>query len=120
MSDFLLVYQGGDPNWMETAGPEEIQSRMQEWGAWFQELEASGNLRNPGAALASGGAVLTSNGDGIQTDAAMSEVKELIGGFSVLHAETLSQATDLAKGSPFLSNNPNGSILVRPVFEPAG
>lgn len=55
MADFLLLYQGGDPNWMDNVGSEEIQAHMQEWHAWFKELEASGNLRNPGAALAPGG-----------------------------------------------------------------
>ena len=81
---------------------------MQAWGEWFKQLEASGNLRNPGAALENGGAVLTRNGQGFQTDTAMSEVKELIGGYSVIEAGSLAQATELAQGSPFLQNNPNG------------
>ena len=25
MADFLLLYQGGDPDWMDNVGPEEIQ-----------------------------------------------------------------------------------------------
>ena len=120
MADFLLVYQGGEPNWMEKWSPEKIQTVMQEWGAWFKELEASGNLRNPGAALKTGGAVLTRNGAGIKTDTSMPEVKELIGGYSVIQAENLEKATELAKGSPFLKNNPNGNILVRPVLEMEG
>jgi hypothetical protein len=120
MADFLLIYEGGDSEWMKNSSPEQIQAAMQEWGAWFKELEASGNLRNPGAALAPGGAVLTRNGAGIKTDTALSEVKELIGGYSVIHAETLAEATELAKGSPFLRNNPGGNILVRPILEMEG
>lgn len=116
MTDFLLIYQGGDPQWMEKSTPEQRQATMQAWGNWFKQLEASGNLRNPGAALAPGGAVLTKSTRGIQTDAAMSEVKELIGGYSVIAAESLAQATELAKGSPFLGNNPNGQVLVRPIL----
>jgi hypothetical protein len=79
---------------------------MQESGAWFKELEASGNLRNPGAALKPEGAVLTRNGAGIKTDLALTEVKELVGGYSVIHAESLSKATEIAKGSPFLRKLP--------------
>ncbi len=120
MADFLLLYQGGDPNWMDNVGPEEIQAHMQEWHAWFKELEASGNLRNPGAALAPGGAVLSQKGNGIETDTTMSEVKELVGGYSVIQAETLDEATSLAKGGPFLRHNPGGNILVRPVFAMEG
>lgn len=118
MADFMLIYRGGDPNWMRNRPSEEIQTVMQEWAAWFKELEASGNLRNPGAALAPGGAVLRRNGAGVTTDTAMPEVKELIGGYSVIHAETLAQASKIAQASPFLRNNPQGEILVRPVFEP--
>jgi hypothetical protein len=117
MADFLLVYQGGDPNWMEHHTPEEIQVTMQAWHEWFKRLEASGNLRNPGAPLAPGGTVLTKNGHGIQTDTVMSEVRELIGGYSVIAADSLEQATELAKGSPFLVNNPDGSLLVRPILQ---
>ena len=76
MTDFLLIYKGGDSNWMETAAPEEIQGVMEQWGAWFKELEASGHLRNPGSALAPGGAVLRASGNNIQTDQALPEVKE--------------------------------------------
>jgi hypothetical protein len=61
--------------------------------------------------------VLRTNGRGIQTDTAMAEVKELIGGYSILAADTLEQAAELAKGSPFLRNNPAGSVLVRPILQ---
>ncbi len=118
MKEFLLIYQGGDCSWMETWSPEKQQEVMAQWGAWFKELEASGNLRNPGAALTPEGSILTRNGGDIVTDSTMPEVKELIGGFSVIQAESLESATELAKGSPFLANNPDGSVLVRSVFAP--
>jgi len=57
MADYLLVYEGGDPNW-KTAPPEDVQAVMAQWGAWFKELESKGVLRNPGSALAPGGATL--------------------------------------------------------------
>ncbi|HSR41036.1 MAG TPA: YciI family protein [Longimicrobiales bacterium] len=116
MTDFLLIYEGGDPNWAENRTPEEIQAVMEQWGVWFERLEKSGHLRSPGHPLAPGGAVLRSNGDRIETDRALPEVKELIGGYSVIAAESLDEAVDLAKGSPFLSNNPGGSVVVRPVL----
>ena len=116
MKDFLLIFQNGDQNWAERS-PEEMAKAMQAWGEWFKKLEASGNLRNPGAALAPGGAVLTKNGQGFHTDTSMSEVKELVGGYSVIQAKSLAEATELAKGSPFLHNNPNGQVVVRPIMQ---
>ena len=116
MTDYLLLYQNGDPSWMDK-GPDELQRRLQAWGEWFKQLEASGHLRNPGAALGTGGAVLTKNGAGFHTDTSMSEVKELVGGYSVIQADSLADATKIAQGSPFLQNNPGGQVLVRPVLK---
>ena len=117
MTDFLLIYQNGDPKWMEKRAPAEMQASMAAWAAWFKQLEASGNLRNPGAPLAQGGAVLTKNGSGFRTDTSLSELKELIGGYSIIQAESLAEATELAKGAPFLQNHPDAQIVVRPLLQ---
>ena len=117
MTDFLLIFQNGDPEAMANRSREEMQRMMQAWTDWFKRLEQSGNLRNPGAALGKGGAVLTRNGQGVHTDTSMSEVKELIGGYSVIQAKSIEEATELAKGTPFLQNNPGGRVLVRPVMQ---
>jgi hypothetical protein len=118
MSDYLLVYEGGEQDWMSSWAPEKVQCVMEEWAAWFQELESKGVLRNPGSALAPGGAVVARNGKSFVTDTTMAEVKELIGGFSIIRADSLEQAVELAQGAPFLKNNPQGRIRVQPVFEP--
>ncbi len=116
MADYLLIYEGGDYSWMDRP-PEEVRASIQAWGAWFQELERSGNLRNGGAALEWGGAVLSVRDGSIQTDSALPEVKDLIGGFSVIAADSIDEAADLAKGCPFLRNNPRGQVVVRPVHQ---
>jgi hypothetical protein len=117
MTDYLLIFQNGDPNWRQGKSPEEIQRAMAAWGDWFKQLEASGHLRNPGAALENGGAVLTRNGQGFHTDTSMSEVKELVGGYSVIQAGSIEEATRLAQGTPFLQNNPKGQVVVRPIMK---
>jgi len=48
----------------------------------------------------------------------MSEVKELIGGYSVIQAGSLEEASALAQGGPFLKLNPQGRVVVRPVMTP--
>lgn len=67
MKDFVLIYQHGDPTWTERR-PEEIDALMKQWAQWFKELEASGNLRDPGAPLAPGGITLRKNGNAIVTE----------------------------------------------------
>jgi len=117
MSDYLVIYEGGNRAWT-TKSPQELQGVFAEWGAWFKELESKGVLRNPGSALAPGGAVITRNGKGFVTDTTMAEVKELIGGFTVINADSVEKAAEIAQSSPFLRNNPSGRIRVQPVFEP--
>jgi hypothetical protein len=117
MGDYLVMYEGGNRTW-QGASPKEIQALFDQWGAWFKQLEQKGVLRNPGSALAPGGAVVTRNGHSFVTDTTMSEVKELIGGFTVIRADSVEQAAEIAQGSPFLENNPGGRIRVQPVFEP--
>ena len=117
MADYLIVFQGGNQDWSKRP-PEQIKAAMAQWAAWFKELEAKGVLRNPGSALAPGGAVIRANGKGFVTDTTMAEVKELIGGFSIIQADSVEQAAKIAEGAPFLKNNPDGWIQVRPVLEP--
>jgi hypothetical protein len=116
MADFLVIYKGGDPSWSKRPAAE-IEAAMQAWGQWFKQLESTGHLRNPGAPLAPNGINLRANGGSIHTDTAMAEVKELIGGYTVIAADSLEQAADLAKGTPFLKNNPNGTVIVRPILQ---
>ena len=118
MNDFLLVYLGGDPEWSVKSTPEEMQAVMMQWGAWAQDMEAKGHLRSAGAGLRPGGSLVTNAGADVSTDAAMMELKELVGGFSLVRAKDLEQAKELATTTPFLKNNPQGTVLVRPCFTP--
>lgn len=116
MADFLVIYQGGDPEWRNRPAAE-VEAGMRAWAQWFKQLESTGNLRSPGSPLAPNGVALRVNGKGIQTDTAMAEVKELIGGYSIIAADSLDQAAELAKGTPFLRNNPQGTVVVRPILQ---
>ena len=120
MTDFLLIFEGGDKTWMETATPEEMQAVMGQWNDWFKQLESTGNLRNPGAALGNAGAVLSKNGTGIVTDTTMSEVKNSSAAIRSLPPNRSKKRTELAKGTPFLAGADGGRVHVRPILEMEG
>ncbi|MEN8184150.1 MAG: YciI family protein [Myxococcota bacterium] len=115
MADYLLLYKGGDPNFMDNTTPEQMKEMMDQWGAWFKRLEEGGNLRNPGAALGPESAVVSQSS--VTTDQALAEVKELVGGFTIIAADSLEQAAELAKGSPHLATGPHVTVDVRPVLQ---
>jgi hypothetical protein len=109
MADFLFVYRGkGEIEKHMT--PEEMQQAMQKWGNWIRQALQQGWMTNPGDALAPEGKVVTSK---VVTDGPFVEAKEVVGGYSVVKADSLAAAAELAKGCPAVLFG--GSVEVRPL-----
>jgi hypothetical protein len=109
MAEFLYLYRGGQRGWT----PEESQQIMQRWMSWFKELGASGNLKDGGQPLEPEGKVV--KGKSAVTDGPYAETKDLVGGYTVIEADTLAQAAELAKGCPILERQ--GLVEVRPIMK---
>ena len=112
MKEFMLIYKGGDPEWLEKTTPEEMKEYMGRWGAWMGNLTEQGKLVSGGSPLNFGGKRL--NGKGVVTDIASSEFKEIVSGYSIIKAESESEALEIAKSCPIVEN-PEGIIDVREV-----
>ncbi|MHB8459621.1 MAG: YciI family protein [Candidatus Limnocylindrales bacterium] len=91
MATYLLAYRGGGM----PATPAEQANVMEAWGAWFGRLgDAVRDPGNPiGAAktIASNGSV---SGDG----------RSSLSGYSVITADSLDHAIELAKACPVLAS----------------
>jgi hypothetical protein len=107
MAKFLFVYRGSiePPN----MSPEEMQQHMQKWHTWISEGMQKGWITNPGDALKMEGKVV--NSKKMVLDGPFVEAKEIVGGYSVVTAESLQAAAELAKGCPGLLMG--GSVEVR-------
>jgi hypothetical protein len=70
-----------------------------------------GWMLNPGDALKKEGRVV--NAQKVVLDGPFVEAKEIVGGFSIVQAETLDAAAELAKGCPGLLKG--GKVEVRPL-----
>lgn len=113
MSDFILLYRSNPASSAAAfATPEMAQQSMQRWLAWIRELEAQGHLKDAGQPLEAEGRVVQGKAKAI-VDGPYAESKDLIGGFSIITAKDLAQASELAKGCPILDGD--GSVEVRPV-----
>jgi hypothetical protein len=108
MADFLFIYRGGNEAEMS---PEEMQQNMQKWGTWIREALAKGWMTNPGDALTPEGKIVKPNK--VVTDGPFVESKEIVGGYSVVKADSLAAAAELAKGCPGLLVG--GRVEVRPL-----
>lgn len=115
MNDYMLIYKGGNPNWMTETSPEEMAATMEKWGAWMGELEGKGQLNSGGSPLHYSGKNLT--GDGVVTDVSLAEIKELVTGYSIVRAANMDEAIDIAKNCPIFSY-PDITVEIRQVADP--
>jgi hypothetical protein len=86
MGKYVLVYQGG--SMAET--PEAQQAAMAAWGAWFGSL---------GAAVIDGGAPF-----GASAAVGGGGSRSGLTGYSILQADDLGAAVDLASGCPIVAD----------------
>jgi hypothetical protein len=107
MSKFLFIYRGSADSASEMT-PEESQQHMKAWEQWIGEAMQKGWMLNPGDALTPEGRVVKAK---VVTDGPFVESKEIVGGYSIVQADSLDAAAKLAKGCPGLSVG--GTVEVR-------
>ncbi len=110
MSEFLYVYRGGH---RDQSSPEEMQQVMHKWMTWMQGLVEKGHLKDRGHPLEPAGKLVSGKAKTI-TDGPYAE-KDLVGGYSLIEARDLAQATELSKGCPILERG--GVVEIRPIMQ---
>ncbi|HEY4100642.1 MAG TPA: YciI family protein [Gemmatimonadales bacterium] len=118
MAEFIYLYHN-TPQERDAAmgSPEAAQRNMTRWMEWMRGLEQGGHLKSAGQPLEKGGKVVRGgSGKGIITDGPFVEIKDVVGGYSIIEAKDLAEAAELAKGCPAL-DGPNGAVEVRPVMK---
>lgn len=105
----MLIFQGGIKG---DSSPEELQTNMGKWMAWVDKLQKE-NRYVSGEALLPGGKLVS--GHNAVTDGPYTEGKEVVGGYFVLNAADIDEATALVKeGYPDFEYG--GTVQVRPVM----
>jgi hypothetical protein len=102
MADFVLLYSGGSMPETE----EEQAQVMKAWDAWFAEI---------GGALKDGGNPFTPAAKTIEAGGNVGDAQPVYSGYSVVKADSLDEATKIAKGSPVLQGG--ATVTVYETFE---
>jgi hypothetical protein len=98
MANFLLLYTGGG-----AASPADRDKVMQEWGGWFGKLgDKIVDAGNPVAEHPKNIANGSVHDGSVSTPA--------VTGYSILNADSLNAAAELAKGCPVLKSG--GKVTV--------
>lgn len=103
MPEFVFAYHGGKA----PESPEEGQEVMAAWQAWFADMGEAVVI--PGAPV---GQSHTVSADGVAEDGGANPIS----GYTVVKADNIGAATDLAKGCPMVVSG-NGSVEVAEVME---
>tara|TARA_R110002072_G_scaffold256513_2_gene415353 strand:- start:1978 stop:2319 length:342 start_codon:yes stop_codon:yes gene_type:complete len=111
MTKYLYLFRGGDARRLDSS-PEEMQEHMQKWGNWMQGLAEKGSLVD-GLPLAKEGKVLSKDGN-TATDGPFAEGAEIVGGYLIVNAENMEQASEIAKGCPIFEHE--GTVEVREIM----
>ena len=109
MSEFAFLFRGGDPS---ARSPEQMQQYAQRWVAWFKEIGEKGYIKEPGNPLERTGKVVSGKQKSVH-DGPYAEAKDIVNGYTLIEAEDLPRAVEIAKGCPVLELG--GSVEVRPI-----
>jgi hypothetical protein len=110
MKTFLLLFRS-DPAKLAQRSPEEMQDVTKRWMDWIGSIAAQDKLADRGNRLEPAGKVVRP--DSLVTDGPYTEIKETLGGYSVVKAASLEEAVELAKGCPIFTVG--GNVEVREI-----
>jgi hypothetical protein len=112
---YLLLIYSAESSW-NTLSEAEGAKMLKEFGEFTQSIMANGNYKGGNRLhdVAKATTVRVRNGKTLTTDGPFAETKEQLGGYYLIEAKDLDEATSIAARIPGARL---GSIEVRPVWE---
>jgi len=110
MKEFALLFR--QPSFDYKDAPEKMQDLRNKWQNWVNGIIAQDKLVSNGVRLNIDGQVLRAGG--VVTDGPFVEIKEKLGSFIIVRAESLDDATTLAHGCPAIDEG--GSVEIRAIL----
>jgi hypothetical protein len=118
MEEYALIMRHEDGT--KVASPEQMQAWMKQTMDWIGGIAAHNKFVNgTGLPFADARVVTTKNSKAVVTNGPFGDIKETIGGFIVVKAESADEAVAFAKGCPVLQGEGN-SIEVRKIAKGDG
>jgi hypothetical protein len=112
MNEFLLIFRRDFKTTDAQPSPEKLQNIMKEWQNWMGGIAAQNKLVNSGNRLSDDGKVVKPGA--VVTNGPYVEIKEAIGGYIIISAESMEEAAEISKGCPILTIG--GNVEVRTII----
>jgi hypothetical protein len=110
MNEFMLLFRQPSYDYTHTT-PDEMRAIAQKWNDWAAGIYEKQRLSSNGVRLSLNGKVVK---QGVVTDGPFVEIREILGSFIIIKAQTLDEALTFVWGCPALDQG--GSVEVRPVL----
>ena len=118
MEEYALIMRHEDGS--KIASPEQMQAWMKQTMDWIGGIAAQNKFVNgTGLPFDSARVVKTRNSKSVVTNGHFGDIKETIGGFIVVKADSIEEAVEFAKGCPVLQGEGN-SVEVRKIAKNDG
>ena len=97
MKDFMMIFVGTSYSEINLS-PEDMQQRMGKWMSWEAKMKAAGVYKSGNALTPD--LVRVVGPDRTVTDRASTELKELVGGYYIVSANSSEEVIEIAQDYP--------------------
>ncbi|HEY6503787.1 MAG TPA: YciI family protein [Chitinophagaceae bacterium] len=115
MDEFILIFRHEDGG--KLVSPEQMQIWMKQTMDWIGGIAAQNKFSVGNGLLFDDARVVKYNN--VVTNGPFGDIKETIGGFIIVKAESIDEAVEFAKGSPVLQGDGN-TVEVRKIAKSDG
>lgn len=115
MDEYMLIFRHQDGS--KVASPEQIQLWMKQTMDWIGTISAQNKFSGGNGLPFDDARVVRHNN--VVTNGPFGEIKETIGGYIIVKANSVEEAVEFAKGSPVLQGEGN-SVEVRRIAKRDG
>lgn len=115
MDEFILIFRHEDGN--KVASPEQIQTWMKQTMDWIGSIAAQNKFIGGNGLRFEDAKVVRYNN--VVTNGPFGEIKETIGGYIMVKANSVDEAVEFAKGCPVLQGDGN-TVEVRKIAKRDG
>jgi hypothetical protein len=113
MNEFMLIFRHQDGK--AIASPEQIQVWMKQTMDWIDTIAAQGKfVEGNGLPFEDAHVVMATKDEKVVTNGPFGDIKETLGGYIIVKADSVEEAVEFAKGSPVLQGEGN-SVEVRKI-----
>lgn len=115
MDEFILIFRHEDGN--KVASPEQLQIWMKQTMDWIGSIAAQNKFSGGNGLPFEDSKVIRPNN--VVTNGPFGDIKETIGGYIIVKADSVDEAVEFAKGCPVLQGEGN-SVEVRKIAKGDG